>query len=83
MSACLHKHGNRQNIQHTLVKKATIVARGTLLTLVNQENRGNPTNIGRVDKFGVNLIPYDGNKYVPKHVYTHTHRECQKNVYTF
>jgi len=29
----------------TLVKKATIVARGTLLTLVNQENHGNPTTL--------------------------------------
>jgi len=52
----------------TLVKKATIVARGTLLTLVDQEDRGNPTNIGRVGKFAVNPIPYDRNKYVPKHV---------------
>jgi len=52
-----------------LVKeKVTIIARGTLLTLVNQEDRRNPTNIGRVEKFIVNLIPYDGNKYVPKHV---------------
>jgi len=71
MSACSHRHGNRYNIQHTLVKKKgnhTVVARGTLLTSVNQENRGNPTNIGRVEKFGVNPIPYDGNQYVPKHV---------------
>jgi hypothetical protein len=52
----------------TLVKKATTVPRGTLLTLVNQEDRGNTTNIGRVEKFVVNPIPYDGSKYVPKHV---------------
>ena len=46
----------------TLVIKAAIVDRGTLLTLVNQGKCGNPTNNGRVEKFGVNPIPYDGNK---------------------
>ena len=36
--------------------------------MVNQEDCGNPTNIGRVEKFVVNPISYDGNKCVSKHV---------------
>jgi hypothetical protein len=43
----------------TLAVKATTVARGTLVTLVNQSNHGNSKNDGKVEKFGVNPIAYD------------------------